>query len=238
VSTYHLLFHVNDPLHSVWMASNFLANLAVPALQASAVLRPRLSAAIACALFVGTYLASCCRRCGHRVLVFVDSHLHLQPAGILYEEPGEHDMGASGQLVLRESARSESTNPGVELLYIAPLHHTRVLPVAMLVAIPVSSEEFLLALPLLLQYNNVSEIVKGMQQHLSHRRVQEHTCPALLQYAPTAAGEDYDAICSQAGGKWQSMQAQYSRLAELGVIQAALRAMSAHPDSSVMAEAG
>jgi len=63
---------------------------------------------------------------------------------------------------------------------------------------PVSSEEFLLALPLLLQYNNVSEILKGMQQHLSHCGVQEHTCQALLQLAPRDAGEGYDANCSQA----------------------------------------
>jgi hypothetical protein len=62
--------------------------------------------------FFGAYLASCCGCCGHRILVFVDSHLHLQPAGILPGE-GERDMGALGQLVLRESAPIESSTSGV-----------------------------------------------------------------------------------------------------------------------------
>jgi len=45
-----------------------------------------------CAFF-GAYLGSCCGCCGHMILVFVDSHIHLQPAGIVAEE-GEREMGA------------------------------------------------------------------------------------------------------------------------------------------------
>jgi len=43
--------------------------------------------------FFGAYLGSCCGCCGHKILVFVDSHLHLRPAGIVAEE-GEREMGA------------------------------------------------------------------------------------------------------------------------------------------------
>jgi hypothetical protein len=42
--------------------------------------------------FFGAYLGSCCGCCGHKILVFVDSHLHLRPAGIVAEE-GEREMG-------------------------------------------------------------------------------------------------------------------------------------------------
>ena len=41
--------------------------------------------------FFGAYLGSCCGCCGHKILVFVDSHLHLRPAGIVAEE-GEREM--------------------------------------------------------------------------------------------------------------------------------------------------
>jgi hypothetical protein len=43
--------------------------------------------------FFGAYLGSCCGCCGHMILVFVDSHLHLRPAGIVAEE-GERELGA------------------------------------------------------------------------------------------------------------------------------------------------
>jgi eukaryotic-like serine/threonine-protein kinase len=43
--------------------------------------------------FFGAYLGSCCGCCGHKILVFVDSHLHLRPAGIVAME-GEREMGA------------------------------------------------------------------------------------------------------------------------------------------------
>jgi len=43
--------------------------------------------------FFGVFLASCCGCCGHRILVFVDRHLHLEPAGIESEE-SEREMGA------------------------------------------------------------------------------------------------------------------------------------------------
>jgi hypothetical protein len=43
--------------------------------------------------FFGAYLGSCCGCCGHMILLFVDSHLHLRPAGIVAEE-GEREMGA------------------------------------------------------------------------------------------------------------------------------------------------
>jgi hypothetical protein len=45
-----------------------------------------------CSFFL-TYLESCCGFVGHIILVFVDSHLHLRPAGIVAEE-GEREMGA------------------------------------------------------------------------------------------------------------------------------------------------
>jgi hypothetical protein len=43
--------------------------------------------------FFGAYLGSCCGFCGHKILVFVDRHLHLEPAGIEAEER-EREMGA------------------------------------------------------------------------------------------------------------------------------------------------
>ena len=45
--------------------------------------------------FFGVYLGSCCGCCcGHRILVFVYRHLHLEPAGIDAEE-GEREMTLS-----------------------------------------------------------------------------------------------------------------------------------------------
>jgi len=95
--------------------------------------------------FFGAYLASCCECCGQRILVFVDSHLHLQPAGILPEE-GERDMGALGQLMLREAAPSEFTTPGFALSDTPPtqpnpLQHTDdsvpvVIPVGFYLLVP------------------------------------------------------------------------------------------------------
>lgn len=137
-------------------------------------------------------------------------------------------MGTLGQ--------SGPTTLGVTPSYVTSTQdYTHGMPA---VTIPLSAEGFLLAVPLLQQHKNVSEIVKGMQQHLTHRVVQERACQALLHFTPRTESEDYDRIYRQTGAEWQSMQAQYSRLAELGVIQAALHAMSAHPDSSVIAETG
>jgi len=78
--------------------------------------------------FYGAYCASCCGCCGHRILVFVDSHLRFHPSGILPEE-GERDMGMMGRLAYREAAPSESTTPSVDVSYMpstqhAPMHYT------------------------------------------------------------------------------------------------------------------
>jgi hypothetical protein len=41
--------------------------------------------------FFGAYLGSCCGCCGRMILVFVDSHLHLRPAGIVTEIVAEEE---------------------------------------------------------------------------------------------------------------------------------------------------
>ena len=69
--------------------------------------------------FFGVYLGSCCGCCcGHRILVFVDRHLHLEPAGIEAEE-GEREMGAIFGLS-DSSQNNEVVQNGVPLSMSSP----------------------------------------------------------------------------------------------------------------------
>ncbi len=61
--------------------------------------------------FFGTYLGSYCGCCGHKILVFVDNHLHLRPAGIVSEE-GEREMGALFGLQTKDIQIQRAMQPG------------------------------------------------------------------------------------------------------------------------------
>jgi hypothetical protein len=61
--------------------------------------------------FFGTYLGSYCGCCGHKILVFVDNHLHLRAAGIVAEE-GEREMGALFGLQTKDIQIQRAMQPG------------------------------------------------------------------------------------------------------------------------------
>ena len=97
-----------------------------------------------------------------------------------------------------------------------------------------AASAFLRKLALLRQQGHVSEIVQAMKMHAVHRRVQEAASQALLSLTPSADGEEWNKIWEEKGAAFEVMMKTYDDLAERGVIEVLVQAMTTHLASEVV----
>ena len=199
-----------------------------------------------CCQFYSAYCGACCGCwcCFRQILVFVDNHITISPSGQV-ADVGERDFGPLSSLAgatedggvelanrqQQPQQHAQASRPPAAWTQPAPEHQQHIATVAL----PRDADDFLRVIPSLQASLEVSLILLGMRDHRMIERVQDRACQALMEITPKVAGEEYAKILLEAGQDLTKLMGTYTKMTQLGVVEAVVGAMSEHSHSKSIA---